>query len=195
MLWWCFCRSLNWVAIWNSIKCCWPVNVDQHLSWILLTVENALNMMLCVSGWQTQWLCCRPDCVQTDWSGEKEEQGWSGCQTFPGTSWCLLKPQRLWQCNFVVRCKVLVGLCVQVKNHMWLFVNCLIENPSFDSQTKENMTLQQKNFGSTCSLSEKFVKQVRNVTLKPSWIARTMLYNLVLNAPLSNIWWIAGAMI
>lgn len=55
-------------------------------------------------------------------------------------------------------------MCVQVKNHMWLFVNSLIENPSFDSQTKENMTLQQKSFGSTCSLSEKFVKQVRNPT-------------------------------
>lgn len=48
----------------------------------------------------------------------------------------------------------------QVKNHMWLFVSCLIENPTFDSQTKENMTLQQKSFGSTCPLSEKFVKQV-----------------------------------
>uniref|UniRef100_A0A672ZKB6 DNA topoisomerase 2 n=1 Tax=Sphaeramia orbicularis TaxID=375764 RepID=A0A672ZKB6_9TELE len=47
----------------------------------------------------------------------------------------------------------------QVKNHMWLFVNCLIENPTFDSQTKENMTLQQKNFGSKCLLSEKFIKQ------------------------------------
>ncbi|KAK3529180.1 hypothetical protein QTP70_019422 [Hemibagrus guttatus] len=50
----------------------------------------------------------------------------------------------------------------QVKNHMWLFVNCLIENPSFDSQTKENMTLQQKSFGSTCTLSEKFIKQANN---------------------------------
>ncbi|XP_009327895.1 PREDICTED: DNA topoisomerase 2-alpha [Pygoscelis adeliae] len=46
----------------------------------------------------------------------------------------------------------------QVKNHMWLFVNALIENPSFDSQTKENMTLQAKNFGSSCKLSEKFIK-------------------------------------
>lgn len=49
---------------------------------------------------------------------------------------------------------------LQVKNHIWLFVNCLIENPTFDSQTKENMTLQQKSFGSSCSLSEKFIKQV-----------------------------------
>ncbi|KAL3285410.1 hypothetical protein HHI36_019512 [Cryptolaemus montrouzieri] len=48
----------------------------------------------------------------------------------------------------------------QVKNHMWLFINCLIVNPTFDSQTKEFMTLQSKNFGSKCSLSEKFINQV-----------------------------------
>lgn len=44
----------------------------------------------------------------------------------------------------------------QLKNHIWLFVNCLIENPTFDSQTKENMTLQAKSFGSKCVPSEKF---------------------------------------
>ncbi|VDP92511.1 unnamed protein product [Echinostoma caproni] len=47
----------------------------------------------------------------------------------------------------------------QIKNHQWIFVNCLIENPTFDSQTKEFMTLQPKSFGSTCNLSEKFVTQ------------------------------------
>ncbi|XP_053309039.1 DNA topoisomerase 2-alpha [Spea bombifrons] len=46
----------------------------------------------------------------------------------------------------------------QIKNHMWIFVNALIENPTFDSQTKENMTLQSKSFGSKCLLSEKFIK-------------------------------------
>lgn len=55
---------------------------------------------------------------------------------------------------------MLHSLSIQVKNHMWLFVNCLIENPTFDSQTKENMTLQQKSFGSTSPLSDKFIKQV-----------------------------------
>ncbi|XP_074519536.1 DNA topoisomerase 2-alpha [Halichoeres trimaculatus] len=62
----------------------------------------------------------------------------------------------------VVKKKNKAGVVVkpfQVKNHIWLFVNCLIENPTFDSQTKENMTLQQKSFGSTCPLSEKFIKQ------------------------------------
>ena len=48
----------------------------------------------------------------------------------------------------------------QVKNHLWVFVNCLVENPTFDSQTKENMTLKVKAFGSECSLSDKFMKGV-----------------------------------
>ncbi|XP_054850787.1 DNA topoisomerase 2-alpha isoform X2 [Eublepharis macularius] len=48
----------------------------------------------------------------------------------------------------------------QVKNHIWIFINALVENPTFDSQTKENMTLQAKSFGSTCKLSEKFIKGV-----------------------------------
>lgn len=45
----------------------------------------------------------------------------------------------------------------QVKNHIWVFINCLIVNPTFDSQTKENMTLQSKSFGSKCALTEKFI--------------------------------------
>lgn len=71
----------------------------------------------------------------------------------------------------------------QVKNHMWLFVNCLIENPSFDSQTKENMTLQQKSFGSTCTLSEKFIKQVRLIT----WLHNGQNGSLVIDMPYNTI--------
>ncbi|PNF31624.1 DNA topoisomerase 2 [Cryptotermes secundus] len=48
----------------------------------------------------------------------------------------------------------------QVKTHLWVFVNCLIVNPTFDSQTKETMTLQAKNFGSKCNLSDKFITNV-----------------------------------
>ena len=46
----------------------------------------------------------------------------------------------------------------QIKNHLFLFVNCLIENPTFDSQTKEHMTLRASAFGSKCELSETFHK-------------------------------------
>ncbi|CAK6970091.1 DNA topoisomerase 2-beta [Scomber scombrus] len=65
----------------------------------------------------------------------------------------------------VVKKKNKAGVTVkpfQVKNHIWVFVNALIENPSFDSQTKENMTLQTKSFGSKCLLSEKFVRAATN---------------------------------
>ncbi|KAI8354095.1 DNA topoisomerase [Choanephora cucurbitarum] len=48
----------------------------------------------------------------------------------------------------------------QIKNHMCLFINCLIENPSFDSQTKENMTLRVSSFGSSYKLSDKFLKDI-----------------------------------
>lgn len=47
----------------------------------------------------------------------------------------------------------------QIKSHLWMFVNCQIENPTFDSQTKENMTLQVKSFGSKCQMTEKFANQ------------------------------------
>ncbi|EJD75192.1 DNA topoisomerase 2 [Loa loa] len=48
----------------------------------------------------------------------------------------------------------------QIKSHMWIFVNSLVENPTFDSQTKETMTLQAKNFGSKCEMSERFINAV-----------------------------------
>ncbi|XP_049267876.1 DNA topoisomerase 2-beta [Rhipicephalus sanguineus] len=51
-------------------------------------------------------------------------------------------------------------LSKQVKDYLWMFVNCLIENPTFDSQTKENMTLPVKKFGSKCELSDKFYSQM-----------------------------------
>eukprot|EP00930_Biecheleria_cincta_P068889 TRINITY_DN56718_c0_g1_i1.p1 TRINITY_DN56718_c0_g1~~TRINITY_DN56718_c0_g1_i1.p1 ORF type:complete len:1479 (+),score=323.22 TRINITY_DN56718_c0_g1_i1:52-4488(+) len=47
-----------------------------------------------------------------------------------------------------------------VRNHLWVFISCLIENPSFDSQTKESLTLKQSKFGSTCEVPERMIKQV-----------------------------------
>ncbi|XP_015784056.1 DNA topoisomerase 2-alpha-like [Tetranychus urticae] len=51
----------------------------------------------------------------------------------------------------------------QLKHQLWVFINCLIENPTFDSQTKENMTLQTKNFGSKCNPSDKFFTTVLKI--------------------------------
>jgi len=48
----------------------------------------------------------------------------------------------------------------QIRNHFFLFVNCLIENPAFTSQTKEQLTTKQSSFGSKCPLPDDFVKKV-----------------------------------
>lgn len=47
-----------------------------------------------------------------------------------------------------------------IKSNLWIFVNCLIENPAFDSQTKENLGTKASNFGSKIELTEKFMKGI-----------------------------------
>lgn len=48
----------------------------------------------------------------------------------------------------------------QIKAHLFLFVNCLIVNPKFDSQSKVNLTTQSKAFGSTCILPPKVLASI-----------------------------------
>ena len=47
-----------------------------------------------------------------------------------------------------------------VKRHLCVFVNALIENPSFDSQMKENLNTSPSAFGSQYNLSEKFLNSI-----------------------------------
>jgi DNA topoisomerase-2 len=58
-----------------------------------------------------------------------------------------------------------------VKNHLWVFVNCLIVNPTFDSQTKENMTLGVKDFGSKCSMTDKFTTSLHKAGITEAVVA------------------------
>ncbi|KAH3901440.1 DNA topoisomerase 2 SCDLUD_002934 [Saccharomycodes ludwigii] len=53
----------------------------------------------------------------------------------------------------------------QIKNNIFLFVNCLIENPAFTSQTKEQLTTRVKDFGSKCEITDAFVAKVMNTDL------------------------------
>ena len=48
----------------------------------------------------------------------------------------------------------------QIKNHIFLFVNCQIVNPAFTSQTKEQLTTKPSQFGTKCTVSEKFLKDI-----------------------------------
>ncbi|KAI9912934.1 hypothetical protein PsorP6_005592 [Peronosclerospora sorghi] len=47
-----------------------------------------------------------------------------------------------------------------VKPHMAIFINCQIENPTFDSQMKEYLSSRVQTYGSTCLLSDKLAKLV-----------------------------------
>ncbi|KAI2635452.1 DNA topoisomerase [Xylaria nigripes] len=47
-----------------------------------------------------------------------------------------------------------------IRNHIFIFVNCFIDNPAFNSQTKELMTTRPSAFGSKCQLSESFLKKI-----------------------------------
>lgn len=46
-----------------------------------------------------------------------------------------------------------------IKEHLFLFVSCLIENPTFASQTKDKHTTKVSEFGSRCNINEDFIKK------------------------------------
>jgi len=47
-----------------------------------------------------------------------------------------------------------------IKEQLILFVRCDIENPAFDSQTKDFMNTPSTKFGSTCAVSDNFIEKV-----------------------------------
>lgn len=47
-----------------------------------------------------------------------------------------------------------------IREQLMLFLRCDVENPSFDSQSKDCMNTPSKKFGSTCVVSDKFIEQV-----------------------------------
>lgn len=47
-----------------------------------------------------------------------------------------------------------------IKEQLMLFVNAVIENPAFDSQTKDYMNTASAKFGSSCKVSDKFIEKL-----------------------------------
>lgn len=60
----------------------------------------------------------------------------------------------------VKKAKELTIRPADIKSHCWVFIKCLIDNPSFDSQTKENMTLKSSNFGTAFEFSSSYHKKM-----------------------------------
>ena len=58
-----------------------------------------------------------------------------------------------------------------IKEQLMLFVNCVIENPSFDSQTKDCMNTPLSKWGSKCEISDKFIDKLAKMGVMDNAIA------------------------
>ena len=50
-----------------------------------------------------------------------------------------------------------------IKDNILIFINCLIENPTFSSQTKEHHVTKVNKFGSSAKLSEEIIKKIEKL--------------------------------
>ena len=57
---------------------------------------------------------------------------------------------------------------VTIKEQLMLFLNCVIENPSFDSQSKESMNTPVSKFGSKCEVSDKLIDKLAKMGVMES---------------------------
>lgn len=60
-----------------------------------------------------------------------------------------------------------------IKEQLMIFIRCDIENPAFDSQTKDFMNTAITNFGSTCTVSDKFIEKVAKMGVMDAACALT----------------------
>lgn len=58
----------------------------------------------------------------------------------------------------------------QIKSHIFIFVNCLIENPAFTSQTKEQLTTRASQFASKqkdkVTITDQFIKKILKTNIR-----------------------------
>ena len=63
-------------------------------------------------------------------------------------------------CDYIETKKKVKVSPTSIKEQLVLFVRCDIENPAFDSQTKDYMNTPMSKFGSSCTISDAFVEKV-----------------------------------
>jgi len=63
-------------------------------------------------------------------------------------------------CEFIEKKKKVKVNPNSIKEQLILFIRCDIENPAFDSQTKDFMNTPSSKFGSKCDVSDKFIEKV-----------------------------------
>ena len=65
----------------------------------------------------------------------------------------------------------------QIKAQLFVFINCLIVNPKFDSQSKVNLTTHVKSFGSECQLSKQCLTAIARTGLLDQVLAYSEVKN------------------
>jgi DNA topoisomerase II len=76
-------------------------------------------------------------------------------------------------CEFIEKKKKIKVNPNTIKEQLILFIRCDIENPAFDSQTKDFMNTPSSKFGSKCEVSDKFVEKVAKMGVMDAACALT----------------------
>ena len=63
-------------------------------------------------------------------------------------------------CDYIEKKKKIKVNASAIKEQLILFLRCDIENPAFDSQTKDYMNTPSSKFGSTCTVSDNFIEKI-----------------------------------
>jgi DNA topoisomerase-2 len=63
-------------------------------------------------------------------------------------------------CDFIEKKKKVKVNPNSIKEQIILFIRCDVENPSFDSQTKDYMNTPISKFGTSCSISDSFIEKI-----------------------------------
>jgi DNA topoisomerase-2 len=61
-----------------------------------------------------------------------------------------------------------------IKNHFFIFIDAKIKKPRYDSQTKDNLITEVKNFGTSIEITDKFIKSLLSSEIVKSildWVA------------------------
>ena len=77
--------------------------------------------------------------------------------------------------EFIEKKKKIKVNMTSIKEQIILFLRCDIENPAFDSQTKDYMNTPSNKFGSSCQVSEKFIEKIAKMGIMDAACAITEL--------------------
>ena len=77
--------------------------------------------------------------------------------------------------EFIKKKKKLTVKSNFVKENIMIFIKCLLDNPDFNSQTKEYMTSNKEKYGSKCEISDKFINSISKIGIIERAIELTQL--------------------